>query len=146
MQMTNQFHFHNSHPNSNNNLGRTTCAATNLSSYFIPVICDNTHNDLQGTQSDGRFPAIGVPPPAIGILVVGVIGPTLKQLADSGCNPHNLTPALSPSMHLYAHWLLSWLQQSTRRVVLPSIVIIVPSLLHLHIRFSCTSSMPRSTD
>ena len=50
---------------------------------------------------------IGVPPPATGILVVGVVGPTLKQLADSGLNQHKLTPALSPSTRAYVHWLLS---------------------------------------
>ncbi len=86
---------------------------------------------------------IGVPPPVTGILVVGIVGLTLKQLADSGRNQHNLTLALCPSMHAYVHWLLSWLQQSTRRVVPPGIVIILPSLLHPHIRFPCTNRMPR---
>ncbi len=51
--------------------------------------------------------AIEVPPPATGILVMGIAGPTLKQLADSGLNQHNLTPALSPSMSAYVHWHLS---------------------------------------
>ncbi len=55
MPMTNQFHFCNSRPNSNNNLCRTTCVATNLRSYSIPVNHDNTHDDLQGHQSNGRY-------------------------------------------------------------------------------------------
>jgi hypothetical protein len=53
--MPNQFHFCNSQPKSNNNLGRTTCVATNLRSYFIPVNRDNTHNDSQHHQSNGRY-------------------------------------------------------------------------------------------
>ncbi len=55
MPTTNQFHFCNSRPKSNNNLGRTTHVATNLRSYFIPVNCDNTNDDLQGHQSNGRY-------------------------------------------------------------------------------------------
>jgi hypothetical protein len=53
--MPNQFHFCNSRPKSNNNLGRTTRVATNLRSYFIPVNCNNTYNDLQHHQSNGRY-------------------------------------------------------------------------------------------
>ncbi len=50
---------------------------------------------------------MGVFPHAGGILVVGVVGPNLKQLANSGRNQNNLTPALSPSVHAYVHRLLS---------------------------------------
>ncbi len=53
--MPNQFHFCNSRPKSNNNLGRTTRVATNSRSYFIPVNRNNTHNDLQHHQSNGRY-------------------------------------------------------------------------------------------
>ncbi len=53
--MPNQFHFHNSRPKSNKNLGRTTCVATNLRSYFIPVNQNNTHDHLQHHQSNGRY-------------------------------------------------------------------------------------------
>jgi hypothetical protein len=102
--MPNQFHFCNSQPKSNNNLGRTTRVATNLRSYFIPVHRNNTHNDSQPHQTGTTM---GLPPLATGILVVGVIGPTLKQLAGSGRNRHNLIPARYPSVHAYAHILLS---------------------------------------
>jgi hypothetical protein len=53
--MPNQFHFRNSQPKSNSNLGRTTRVATNLRSYFIPVNRNNTHNDSQHHQSNGRY-------------------------------------------------------------------------------------------
>jgi hypothetical protein len=55
MPAANQFHFHNSRPNSKNNLGRTTRVATNLRSYFIPVNCDNMQDDSRGQQSKGRY-------------------------------------------------------------------------------------------
>ena len=55
MPTIDQYHFCNSRPNSNNNLGRTTCVATNLRSYFIPVNRDNTHDDLGGQQSNDRY-------------------------------------------------------------------------------------------
>jgi hypothetical protein len=122
MPTTNQFHFHNSYPNSNNNLGRTTCVATNLRSYCIPVNRDNTHDDSRGRQSNGRYRHRSTSSrdrhshcgscwtnseAACRFFVMGVVGLTLKQLADYGRNQHNLTLALSPSMHAYVHWLLS---------------------------------------